>query len=295
MSTQLNGLCGSATGSIFDRRILRRVALDEGPTGEGVTEIPQTIAAVVDVETTGLSLGSDSIIEFALRRIHFDGDGIVTNIEPAHVWREDPGCPIPAEVTRLTGLTDDHVKGQRIDEDEVLSLLGGSDLLIAHFAAFDKPFLAKRITPIADMVWGCSCVDIDWAHNGFEGRALGWLCAQAGWFFDGHRALADVDAAITLLRHPALNNRTILAELVENVRRPRLLVEAVGAEFEAKGILKTRGYRWNQVKRVWQREIFEDRCIAEETWLAQNIYSSGNRPKAMGPLISQIRHEDRFL
>ena len=93
--------------------------------------------AVIDVETTGLSLESDSIIEFALRRIHFDGDGIVTNIEPAHVWREDPGCPIPAEVTRLTGLTDDHVKDQRIDEDEVLSLLGGSDLLIAHFAAFD--------------------------------------------------------------------------------------------------------------------------------------------------------------
>ena len=55
MSTQLNGLCGSATGSIFDRRILRRVALDEGPTGEGVVEIPQTVAAVVDVEPRALA------------------------------------------------------------------------------------------------------------------------------------------------------------------------------------------------------------------------------------------------
>ena len=52
MSTQLNGLCGSATGSIFDRRILRRVALDEGPTGEGVVEIPQTVAAVESYHMT---------------------------------------------------------------------------------------------------------------------------------------------------------------------------------------------------------------------------------------------------
>ena len=295
MESKLSALDGDTSASIFDRRILRRVSLKEGYTGEGVTEIPATIAAVVDVETTGLSLEGDTIIEFALRRIHFDGEGVVTRIEPAHVWREDPGHPIPTKITKLTGITDEDVHDQRIDEDEALMLLGGSDIVIAHFASFDKPFLSRRLPPVAEMVWGCSCVDIDWQRNGFEGRGLGWLCAQAGWFFDGHRALADVDAVITLLRHPGLQHRTLLSTLIENIRQPRVLVEAAGAEFAVKGLLKSRGYRWNERKRVWERELPEHRCLAEETWLARHVYSLDNNPRAMAPLISQVHPADRFL
>ena len=294
MSSKLNAQDGGAPSSIFDRRILRRINLKDGSTGEGSLRTPSKIAAVVDVETTGLSLDDDAIIEFALRRIHFDADGIVTHIEPAHVWREDPGYPIPRDVTRLTGLTDAHVKDQRIDEDEVLALLQDCDLVVAHFAAFDKPFLSKRIEPITQMPWGCSCVDIDWQHNGFDGRGLGWLCSQAGWFFDGHRALADVDAVITLLRHSALDQRPLLAELAENASSPRLLVEAQGAEFEVRGALKAQGYRWNPSKKVWAKEVREDRCVVEEAWLARHVYSLDNRPKAPGPSISRLSPSDRF-
>lgn len=294
MSTKLCAQTGGAKGSLFDRRILRRVDIKEGPTGDGSSSTLPTIAAVVDVETTGLSHESDAIIEFALRRIHFDGDGVVTEIEPAHVWREDPGRPIPKEVTRLTGLTDAHVEGQRIDEKEVSTALQDCGLVVAHFAAFDKPFLTKRIASFGDMLWGCSCVDIDWQHNGFDGRGLGWLCAQAGWFFDGHRALADVDAAITLLRHPALDQLPLLAELVENATSPRMRVEAQGAEFEVRGALKARGYRWNASERVWAKEVREDQCAIEEAWLARHVYSLDNRPKALGPSISRLSPSDRF-
>ena len=295
MTQQLTILNGGADNSIFDRRILRRVALEAGPTGEGAATAPQMIAAVVDVETTGLSLEEDAIIEFALRRIHFDVHGVVTAIEPGHTWREDPGRPIPEEVTRLTGLTDKHVGGQRIDEDEVLALLDDVDLVIAHHAAFDKPFLVRRLEPIGMIRWGCSCVDVDWRANGFDGRGLGWLCAQAGWFFDGHRALADVDATITLLRHPTAGGAPILDGLLTNARRPRMLVEAVGADFCVKDVLRVRGYRWNAGKRVWEKEIPEEDCIAEEEWLAVRVYDPSLRPRAMGPMVSRLPYERRFL
>lgn len=208
---------GANATSIFDRRILRRVSLTEGATGEGDHSIPTSVACVVDVETIGFSLDKDAIIELALRRIHFDTEGVVTDIEPAHVWREDPCRPVPDKTVRHTGATNRHVEGPRIDQDEVLCLMASSDIVIAHFAQFARPFLSKRIPPLAEMLWGCSCHDVDWAHNGFEGRSLGWLCCQTGWFRDGHRALANVDAIITLLRHPQLDGTTFLSELVSNV------------------------------------------------------------------------------
>lgn len=281
--------------SVFDRRILRRVRVEEGPTGQGDAAQPQNVACVVDVETTGFSLEEDGIIEFAARRVHFDDDGVITHIERASVWREDPGRPIPPEITRLTGLTDDHVAGQRIDEDEVLENLAGSDIVVAHFAQFDKPFLTKRIAPIGGMLWGCSCVDVDWSRAGYDGRALGWLCSQAGWFFDGHRALDDVDAVVTLLRSQKPDGEPILAELVRGARQVHLLVEAVGAAYRRKDALRLRGYRWNARKRVWAKPVSETSCLSEEAWLARHVYASGCGARAMGPLVSEISNAERFM
>lgn len=295
MGPSFTSIEGISTASIFDRKILRRVNLEEGSTGEGQVDHPENVAAIIDVETTGLSLDSDAIIELAIRRIYFDHHGIVTYIEPVFTCLEDPGFPIPKEITRLTGIADQHVKGQRINEDEVLDLLDEVDIIIAHHAGFDKPFLSQRIPPLREKVWGCSCADVDWPNNGFEGRGLGWLCAQAGWFFDGHRASADIDAVITLLRYPGLDYPTILAELYDNARKPRVLIEAIGAEYGVRHLLKAKGYRWNDKKRVWAKEVAVDRSFSEETWLAHNVYSVENRPKALGPHISPLNYEERFL
>lgn len=39
--------------------------------------------------------------------------------------------------------------------------------------------------------------------------------------------------------------RNPLAELLENARKVRIRTSAVGAPFEAKDVLKARGYRWS--------------------------------------------------
>lgn len=124
--------------SIFDRRILRRVAIKEGETGLGDADLDARIGCVVDIETTGFDLADDGIIQFAARRFRFDPDGVITFIEPPSVWHEDPGKPIPLEISRLTGITDSQVFAERIDEDEVLDLFMDVDIVIAHSAKFDK-------------------------------------------------------------------------------------------------------------------------------------------------------------
>lgn len=101
------------------------------------------------------------------------------------------------EITRITGITDEMLEGQRIDRDAALTMLSSAELLVAHHAVFDLAFAKKRLRQIKESAWACSCHEVDWAERGYEGRALGWLMSQSGLFTDTHRAAADVWALFT--------------------------------------------------------------------------------------------------
>ena len=53
---------------------------------------------------------------------------------------QQPSIPIPANVTRLTGITDAMVLGQMIDMPAVRALIEPEDPIIAHNPGFDRPF-----------------------------------------------------------------------------------------------------------------------------------------------------------
>ena len=71
-------------------------------------------AAVIDVETVGLD-ADHPIIDLAIQRIAFDERGRIVRLGKLRQWFEDPGMPIPAQISRLTGINDTDVAGQRID------------------------------------------------------------------------------------------------------------------------------------------------------------------------------------
>jgi DNA polymerase III subunit epsilon len=265
-----------------ETRTLRRLAIAEGPTGEG-SEGLTSVAAALDVETTGTDPAQDRIIELAIRRFRFDADGVITEIGTVHRWLEDPGWSLDPEITRLTGLSDSDVVGQHIDDQVAVSVLNAADVIIAHNAAFDRRFVETRLFLARGLKWACSCREIDWPSRGFDGRGLGWLLCQCGWFHEGHRASDDVDALIALLRHRDADGRTALRELLDNAATPGWIVRAVGASFEVKDRLKARGYRWDAGRSVWFKEITQVDRLAEEFWLASNIYTPAARPRAYAP------------
>ena len=201
---------------------------------------------------------------------------------------------MPEDITRITGITDQDLIRRRIDDRVATDIISSADVVIAHNAAFDRPMVEKRLTDLPTKQWACSCVEIDWATAGFEGRSLGWLCAQAGWFYDAHRAQGDVDALIQLLRHERTDGRPLLYELDGRSSCDSFVIEAVGSAFSTKDALRMRGYRWNPKAQVWWREVMEFRLLEEQAWLASEVYASGKGARALGPRLTRQDAYSRY-
>ncbi|MBD8548627.1 3'-5' exonuclease [Sphingomonas sp. CFBP 8760] len=248
-----------------DYRVLRALPPPEAypvakPQGQVRT------AAVIDVETIGLD-ADHPIIDLAIQRIAFDARGMIVQVGQPRQWFEDPGMPIPAEITRLTGITDADVVGKRIDTDEAVSLIASTTVAIAHNAAFDAVRVERRLPAIAGHAWACSCNEVPWPELGFDGRKLGHLLMQQGLFHHGHRAAADVWATINLLGRVLSDGETALARLIRQAEQPSVRIEATNAPFEAKDALKARGYRWHADQRTWWTEIATAAETVELGWL----------------------------
>lgn len=272
-----------------DYRILRRI----GETAALVTprsadDAPTRIGIAVDVETTGLDPTKDAIIELAMQRFRFDRAGNIVKVGIMRSWRQDPGFPLTAETTRLTGLTDADVAGQEIEEEPATNQLLSADVIIAHNAAFDRPFIEALLPKAKKLPWGCSMTNVDWRDLDFEGRSLGWLLTQMGWFYPPHRAQVDVAALLHLLAHRCDDGERVLTKLVGNAERPSVRIDARNPAFEMLNAFRGRSYHWDREQRSWWIEVSEDAAEREQLWLQRNGYL---RPALLTPLT----WKERFL
>ncbi|WP_195278925.1 exonuclease domain-containing protein [Clostridium sp. J1101437_171009_A5] len=109
---------------------------DESPAPTTrLSQVPSYV--VLDFETTGLSPECDCIIEIgAIKYIDGQEFGVMNTFV-------NPQCPIPAKITRLTGITDDDVSGAPTVQNAIEKLYQFIDGLpiVAHNARFDLSFL----------------------------------------------------------------------------------------------------------------------------------------------------------
>ncbi|MDI6029357.1 3'-5' exonuclease [Corticibacterium sp. UT-5YL-CI-8] len=253
------------------------------------------LAVLVDVETTGLNHSRDEVIEIGAVAFTYDDAGTIGDVVGIFSALRQPSGPIPAEITRLTGITDEMVAGQTINLATLDAFVEPADLIIAHNAGFDRPFCERLSPSFIPKPWACSVTEIRWADHGFEGNKLGYLVGQSGLFHDGHRATDDCHALLEILARPiAGTDVTPFSEVHAASQRLRVRVWAENSPFEMKDHLKARGYRWSDGSdgrpKSWWAEIAEEDLDDELRFLRGEIY---RWPEAE-PLTQRLSAADRF-
>lgn len=252
-------------------------------------------ALYIDVETTGLE-DDDEVIELAAVPFDFSRDGIIRSVGAPFQRYRHPRKPISPEITALTGITPEMVAGQRIDDADLVELLSGVALVVAHNAEFDRGH-CERLSPIfrPTLRWACSMSEVDWRGvAGYEGRTLGYLVMQAGWFYDRHRAVMDCFAGVKLLSLECpVSGRTGMAHLLDSARQRTHRVVADNSPFKLKGQLKARGYHWEPERKVWWRDVAEGALGAELEWLRRDIYQISSRQFQLRMLTAAERFSRR--
>jgi DNA polymerase-3 subunit epsilon len=287
---------GRPAAGAGDVRVLHPLRLHEGPTGEGAGR-GLHVGVGIDVETTGLDVDTGKIIQLAIRRFRYDADGVITHVDEPFEWLEDPGEPLHPDISALTGLTDADLAGREIDEGEATRLLRSASFVVAWNSSFDRAWVERRLQDAAGLNWCCSMRQVDWRRRGFDGRTLGYVLLQNGYYFCGHRASADVDAMLQMLRHEDMDGRTALSEMIETGAKPSWIVRARGAHFDLKDQLRARGYRWDAApnRKTWWREVADADLVPEQFWLAAHVYCADARPQKLCPEIVRVTPRTRFL
>jgi DNA polymerase III subunit epsilon len=267
----------AALGRSQDYPVLRR--LMPRPISTAPTDQTVKTAILLDVETTGLDVQKDEVIELGMLKFDYVGDGRIVGVRDVFSSFNESSIPIPAEVTALTGITEETVAGHRIDASAVESFVRDSVITIAHNSAFDRKF-AERFWPVFEhKAWGCSATEVEWRQHGFAGAQLGYLLNGAGFFHHAHRAVDDCHALLEILAVdlPTAGRAGACAAL-EQARRKTIRVWAEQSPFDLKDALKRRGYRWNDGSdgrpRSWYIDISETAVDDEIAFLKTEIATS---------------------
>lgn len=157
--------------------------------------------AVFDLETTGINITKDRIVEIAVIRVDPDGT------ETSYCKRVNPGMPIPAEISAIIGITNDDVKNEPRFEaiaNEVVEFIGESDLAGYNSNKFDIPVLAEELMRAGSDfdVSQRRFVDVQNIFHRMEQRTLSaayqFYCQKN--LDNAHSALHDTSATLEVLK-----------------------------------------------------------------------------------------------
>lgn len=234
--------------------------------------------AVIDFETTGLDSAKDHIIDAAVAVL----DTATWTVLDRYDSLNEPPVPIPAEITAITGITDEDVRGRRMEVPLFLRMCDTAELIVAHNATFDRGFFERHLQPdAAARRWACTMSQIEWhAVPSLPKcrclRHLAWELYVDP--FRGHRAHGDVGTLVEMLKacHP-LTGRRIGEMLIEAASASWSLVRAVGAPFDSKDVLKDAGWRWSPGTKTWWRIVREEQLPELAAWMLAQVYGGSER------------------
>jgi len=155
----------------------------------------------IDLEATGLNVGSDRIVEISLLKLNVD------NCIEVKTERVNPEMPIPDVVSKIHGIYDKDIVGEKTFKQlapEVLKFIGNSDFAGFNSNKFDIPMLAEEfLRAEADFdLEGRKLVDVQNIFHFMEPRNLSaaykFYCNKT--LENAHSAEADVTATFEIFK-----------------------------------------------------------------------------------------------
>jgi DNA polymerase III subunit epsilon len=153
-----------------------------------------------DIESTGINVAHDRIIEIALLKVHPDGT------KENRRYLVNPCVPIPPETTEIHGISDDDVKDKpsfKMIAKELSKFIEGCDLGGFNSNKFDIPLLAEEFLR-ADIdidLKRHKAIDVQVIFHKMEQRTLSaayqFYCNKE--LVDAHTAEADTLATFEIL------------------------------------------------------------------------------------------------
>lgn len=156
--------------------------------------------AFFDLETTGVTVGSDRIVEICIIKIHPD------DTEEVNTMRINPGIPIPLQASEIHGIYDKDVKDCPSFKDVAADLavfLKNCDLGGYNSNKFDIPLLAEEFyrAGVDFEVANRKFVDVQNIFHKMEPRTLKaaykFYCGKP--LINAHSAEADIRATYDVL------------------------------------------------------------------------------------------------
>lgn len=277
-----------------DYRVLTRFVPDPAEYIGWTGEIPPgcTTGLFVDTETTGLDTRADKIISLALVPFVFDADGVIYDAGKGLSYLEDPGAPLAPEIVEITGLTNEQLAGQRIDDAAVEAMVADAAIVISHHAKFDRRMLERRSTCFRAKAWACSYNDVPWqqAFGTRAGRLEILLSDTLSQFHAAHRAVDDCHVGVHLLANAVRDGQTALSHLLASARRLTYRVWAIDSLFQKKDRLAAEGFRWSpkppEGRGSWYKDVHSTEVDAT-VMFARDI--GGARPE-----VQKVGAKDRY-
>jgi DNA polymerase-3 subunit epsilon len=166
----------------------------------------------IDLETTGVNVGADRIVEISVLKLMPDNSRQVKTI------RVNPEMPIPEVASNIHGIWDADVKDAptfKTVAHDIANFMNGSDLAGYNSNKFDIPLLAEEFlrADIPFDVRGRKLIDVQNIFHKMEQRTLNaaykFYCSKE--IENAHSAEADIVATLEVLeaqleRYPALQN-----------------------------------------------------------------------------------------
>ena len=213
-----------------------------------------------DLETTGIQIAKDRIVEISILKIFPNGN------KESKTWLVNPTIPIPEETTAIHGISDEKVKNEPTFKKlapEIAKLIKNCDLAGYNSNKFDIPLLAEEFlrAEVEFSIENRKKIDVQNIFHKLERRTLiaayKFYCNKD--LIDAHSAEADTNATYEILlaqinKYKELKND--ISFLANYSQRGGKFVDAAGFiryNDEGKEVLSFGKYRDITLEEIWKK------------------------------------------